>query len=109
MLPKTQSYYEVFIDGEKIYERSAEVDPLYEDRYLPRKFKIAIAIPPSNDVDLFTNDLGLIAIIENDELKGFNLVIGGGLGTTHGNENTFPRLGNVIGFVDTEEKTLKAI
>ncbi|NHN27641.1 NADPH-dependent assimilatory sulfite reductase hemoprotein subunit [Flavobacterium jejuense] len=109
LLPKTQSYYEVFIDGEKIYERSAEADPLYEDRYLPRKFKIAIAIPPSNDVDLFTNDLGLIAIVENNQLKGFNLVIGGGLGTTHGNVNTFPRLGNVIGFVDTEEKTLKAI
>lgn len=109
LLPKTQSYYEVFIDGEKIYERSAEADPLYEDRYLPRKFKIAIAIPPSNDVDLFTNDLGLIAIIEDNELKGFNIVIGGGLGTTHGNENTYPRLGNIIGFTDTEEKTLKAI
>lgn len=109
LLPRTQSYYDVFIDGEKIYERSSEADPLYQDRYLPRKFKIAIAIPPSNDVDLFTNDLGLIAIIENNELKGFNLVIGGGLGTTHGNENTFPRLGNVIGFLDTEEKTLKAV
>ncbi len=109
LLPKTQSYYEIFIDGEKIYERSAEADPLYEDRYLPRKFKIAIAIPPSNDVDLFTNDLGLIAIIEDNELKGFNIVIGGGLGTTHGNENTYPRLGNIIGFTDTEEKTLKAI
>ncbi|MVO09072.1 NADPH-dependent assimilatory sulfite reductase hemoprotein subunit [Flavobacterium sp. TP390] len=109
LLPKTQSYYEVFIDGEKIYERSAEADPLYEDRYLPRKFKIAIAIPPSNDVDLFTNDLGLIAIVENEELKGFNLVVGGGLGTTHGNENTFPRLGNVLGFIDSEEKILKAV
>lgn len=109
LLPKTQSYYEVFIDGEKIYERSVEADPLYEDRYLPRKFKIAIAIPPSNDVDLFTNDLGLIAIIEDNELKGFNIAIGGGLGTTHGNENTYPRLGNIIGFTDTEEKTLKAI
>ncbi|WP_445456878.1 NADPH-dependent assimilatory sulfite reductase hemoprotein subunit [Flavobacterium sp. HNIBRBA15423] len=109
LLPKTQSYYEIFIDGEKIYERSAEADPLYEDCYLPRKFKIAIAIPPSNDVDLFTNDLGLIAIIEDNELKGFNIAIGGGLGTTHGNENTYPRLGNIIGFTDTEEKTLKTI
>lgn len=109
LLPKTQAYYEVFVDGEKIYERSAETDPLYEDRYLPRKFKIAIAIPPSNDVDLFTNDLGLIAIIENDQLKGFNLVVGGGLGTTHGNASTFPRLGDVLGFVDTEEKILKAV
>lgn len=109
LLPKTQSYYEVFIDGEKIYERSAEADPLYEDRYLPRKFKIAIAIPPSNDVDVFTNDIGLIAIIENNELKGFNIAIGGGLATTHGNPNTYSRLGSIIGFTDTKEKTLKAV
>jgi sulfite reductase (NADPH) hemoprotein beta-component len=109
LLPKTQAYYEVFIDGEKIYERSAEADPLYEERYLPRKFKIAIAIPPTNDVDVFTNDVGLIAIIENDELKGFNIAIGGGLATTHGNPNTYARLGSIIGFVDSEEKTLKAI
>lgn len=109
LLPKTQSYYEVFIDGEKIYERSSEADPLYEDRYLPRKFKIAIAIPPSNDVDVFTNDIGLIAIIENNQLKGFNIVIGGGLARTHGNPNTYSRLGSSIGFTDTEEKTLKVV
>lgn len=109
LLPKTQSYYEVFIDGEKIYERSSEADPLYEDRYLPRKFKIAIAIPPSNDVDVFTNDIGLIAIIEKNVLKGFNIAIGGGLATTHGNPNTYSRLGDIIGFTDTEEKTLKAV
>jgi len=109
LLPKTQSYYEVWIDGEKIYERSSEADPLYEDRYLPRKFKIGIAIPPSNDVDVFTNDIGLIAIIENEELKGFNITIGGGLATTHGNPNTYARLASPIGFTDTEEKTLKAV
>ncbi len=109
LLPKTQAYYEVFIDGEKIYERSAEADPLYEERYLPRKFKIAIAIPPTNDVDVFTNDVGLITIIENNQLLGFNIAIGGGLATTHGNPNTYARLGSIIGFVDSEEKTLKAI
>lgn len=109
LLPKTQSYYEVFIDGEKIYERSSEADPLYEDRYLPRKFKIAIAIPPSNDVDVLTNDIGLIAIIENNQLKGFNIAIGGGLARTHGNPNTYSRLGSIIGFTDTEEKTLKVV
>lgn len=109
LLPKTQSYYEVFIDGEKIYERSSEADPLYEDRYLPRKFKIAIAIPPSNDVDVFTNDIGLIAIIENNKLIGFNIAVGGGLATTHGNPNTYSRLASIIGFTDTEEKTLKAV
>jgi len=109
LLPKTQAYYEIFIDGEKIYERSVEADPLYEDRYLPRKFKIAIAIPPSNDVDVFANDIGLIAIIENNTLKGFNIAVGGGLSTTHGNPNTYARLGTVLGFTDTEEKTLKAV
>lgn len=109
LLPKTQSYYEVFIDGEKIYERSSEADPLYQDRYLPRKFKIAIAIPPSNDVDVFTNDIGLIAIVKDNKLTGFNIAIGGGLATTHGNPNTYSRLASVIGFTDTEEKTLQAV
>jgi sulfite reductase (NADPH) hemoprotein beta-component len=109
LLPKTQSYYEVFVDGEKIYERSSEADPLYQDRYLPRKFKIAIAIPPSNDVDVFTNDIGLIAIVKDNKLTGFNIAIGGGLATTHGNPNTYSRLASVIGFTDTEEKTLQAV
>lgn len=108
LLPKTQSYYEVWIDDEKIYERSSEADPLYQDRYLPRKFKIAIAIPPSNDVDVFSNDLGLIAHIENNEFKGFNLAVGGGLSATFGNPNTYSRLGTVLGFLDSEEKILKA-
>ncbi|WP_338813955.1 NADPH-dependent assimilatory sulfite reductase hemoprotein subunit [Bernardetia sp. Wsw4-3y2] len=108
LLPKTQSYYEVWIDDEKVYERSKEADPLYEDRYLPRKFKIAIAIPPSNDVDVFSNDLGLIAHIEDNELKGFNVAVGGGLSATFGNPNTYSRLGTVLGFLDSEEKILKA-
>lgn len=109
LLPKTQSYYEVWIDGEKIYDRSIEADPLYQDRYLPRKFKIAIAIPPTNDVDVFSNDIGLIAIIQDGVLKGFNIAVGGGLSTTHGNSNTYSRLATIIGFTDSEEKTLKAV
>ena len=76
---------------------------------MPRKFKIAIAIPPNNDVDVFANDIGLIAIIENNELKGFNIAIGGGMSTTHGNPDHYARLGSIIGFVDTEEKLLKAV
>ena len=82
---------------------------MYQDRYLPRKFKIGIAIPPNNDVDVFANDIGLIAIIENNKLKGFNIAMGGGLSTTHGNPETYARLATVIGFVETEEKTLKAV
>ena len=108
LLPKTRAFYEIWLDEEKIEELN-EVDPLYQDRYLPRKFKIGIAIPPNNEVDVLTNDLGLIAIIENNELKGFNIAVGGGLSATHGNLNTYPRLATVIGFVDTEEKTLKAV
>ena len=109
LMPKTKAYYEIWLDEEKIVDKKDEEDPLYQDRYLPRKFKIGIAIPPNNDSDVFTNDLGLIAIIEDNELKGFNIAIGGGLSTTHGNTATYARLGTVIGFVSTEEKILKAI
>ncbi|KUF45164.1 sulfite reductase subunit beta [Myroides marinus] len=109
LLPKTQSYYEIWIDNQKIYDRSVESDPLYQDRYLPRKFKIAIAIPPTNDVDVFANDIGLIAIVENDQLIGFNIAIGGGLSTTHGNKDTYSRLATVIGFCSSESDILKLI
>ena len=109
LMPKTRAYYEIWLDEEKILDKKDEEDPLYQDRYMPRKFKIAIAIPPNNDVDVFGNDIGLIAIIENNKLLGFNIAIGGGLSTTHGNPETYARLGTVIGFVDSEEKTLKAI
>ncbi|MCW3091014.1 MAG: sulfite reductase subunit beta [Ferruginibacter sp.] len=109
LMPKTKAYYEIWLDEEQLVDKKAEEDPLYKDRYMPRKFKIGIAIPPNNDVDVFTNDIGLIAVIENNELKGFNFAIGGGLSTTHGNADTYARLGTVIGFVDTEEKVLKAV
>ena len=107
-LPKTRAYYEIWLDEEQIADKK-EDDPLYQDRYLPRKFKIGIAIPPNNDIDVLTNDVGLIAIIENNELKGFNIAAGGGLSATHGNAATYPRLATVLGFVDTEEKILKAV
>jgi sulfite reductase (NADPH) hemoprotein beta-component len=109
LMPKTRAYYEIWLDEEKILDKKDEEDPLYQDRYMPRKFKIAIAIPPNNDVDVFGNDIGLIAIVENNKLRGFNMAIGGGLSTTHGNPETYARLGTLIGFVNSEEKTLKAI
>jgi sulfite reductase (NADPH) hemoprotein beta-component len=108
-LPKTRAYYEVWLDEQPILNKEEEADPLYQDRYLPRKFKIGIAIPPYNDVDVFSNDVGLIAIVENEKLLGFNIAAGGGLSTTHGNPNTYARLATVLGFTDTEEKTLKAV
>ncbi len=109
LMPKTKAYYEIWLGEEKIVDKKDEKDPLYQDRYLPRKFKIGIAIPPNNDVDVFANDVGLIAVIENNQLKGFNIAIGGGLSTTHGNPETYARLATLIGFADSEEKTLKAI
>lgn len=109
LLPKTHAYYEIWLDQEKLTDKKEEEDPLYQDRYLPRKFKIGIAIPPNNDVDVLTNDLGLIAIIENETLKGFNIAIGGGLGTTHGNAETYARLATVIGFVPADERLFKAV
>ncbi|WP_298391855.1 NADPH-dependent assimilatory sulfite reductase hemoprotein subunit [Hydrotalea sp.] len=109
LLPKTKGYAEIWLDDEKIYEPDSEKDELYEDRYLPRKFKIAIAIPPHNDVDVFANDIGLIAIIRNNQLIGFNIAIGGGLASTHGNPDTYPRLATVIGFVQGEENILNVV
>ena len=103
LLPKTRAYYEIWLDEKQLVEKEEPKDPLYKDVYLPRKFKIAIAIPPHNDVDIFTNDLGLIAIIEAGELKGFNVSVGGGLGTTHGNPDTYPRLGSVLGYVSKKD------
>ncbi|WP_288441896.1 NADPH-dependent assimilatory sulfite reductase hemoprotein subunit [uncultured Chryseobacterium sp.] len=108
-LPKTKAYYDIWIDDELLVDRKAEEDPLYQDRYLPRKLKIGIAVPPNNDVDVFINDIALIAIIENDKIVGYNIAAGGGLGATHGNEATYARLASILGFVDTEEKVLKAV
>lgn len=107
-LPKTRAYYEIWLDEEKLAERSEE-DPLYKEHYLPRKFKIGIAIPPNNDVDVYTNDIGLVAIIENNKLIGFNIAAGGGLSATHGNAQTYPRLATTLGFVTEGEQVLKAV
>jgi sulfite reductase (NADPH) hemoprotein beta-component len=107
--PKTRAYYEIFLDEEKIVDKKLEEDPLYRDSYLPRKFKIGICIPPNNDIDVFGNDLGLIAIIENNKLLGFNFAVGGGLAFTFGNPDTYARLATEIGFVPAGEKTFKAI
>lgn len=109
LLPKTNAYYEIWLDGDKIADKELETDLLYQNRYMPRKFKIAIAIPPNNDVDVLANDLGLIAIVENNELKGFNIAIGGGMSATHGNPDHYPRLASLLGFVAGKEKTLKAV
>ena len=96
-LPKTTAYHEIWLNKEKV-AGIPDFEPLYHHTYLPRKFKIALAIPPNNDIDVFANDLGLIAIEENNKLKGFNVCVGGGLGSTFGNASTYPRLADVVGF-----------
>lgn len=102
LAPQTKAYHSIWIDGVQLDNEAAAnknfVDPLYGKTYLPRKFKIAFAIPPVNDMDIFTNCLGFIAIVENDQLIGYNLCVGGGMGRSHGNEATYPRIADVIGF-----------
>jgi sulfite reductase (NADPH) hemoprotein beta-component len=98
--PRTRAYYEIWLDEEKVAGSGEEVEPVYGVTYLPRKFKIAFAVPPSNDVDVFANDLGFIAIIDaSGYLLGYNVTVGGGLGATHGEPGTYPRLADVLGFV----------
>ncbi|MCL9971327.1 assimilatory sulfite reductase (NADPH) hemoprotein subunit [Anoxybacillus kestanbolensis] len=104
LLPQTRAYYEIWLDEEKVAGTpEIEQEPIYGALYLPRKFKIGIAVPPSNDVDVFSQDLGLIAIVENGKLAGFNVAIGGGMGMTHGDRTTYPQLAKVIGFCKPEQ------
>ncbi|OMI28467.1 sulfite reductase subunit beta [Bacillus haynesii] len=114
LLPRTRAYHEIWLDEEKVAGTpdAEEIEPMYGPLYLPRKFKIGIAVPPSNDIDVFSQDLGFIAIVEDDKLIGFNVAIGGGMGMTHGDKATYPQLAKVIGFCkpdqlyDVAEKTI---
>lgn len=108
LLPRTRAYHELWLDEEKVLSTpdQEEVEPMYGPLYLPRKFKIGIAVPPANDIDVFSQDLGLIAIVEDDKLIGFNVAIGGGMGMTHGDKATYPQLAKVIGFC-TPDKILE--
>jgi sulfite reductase (NADPH) hemoprotein beta-component len=116
LAPKTRAYHEIWLDGEQLVGEDVVVEapavgepavgehePLYGATYLPRKFKIGLAIPPLNDIDVFAQDLGLIAIVEQGRLRGFNIAIGGGMGASHGDATTYPRLASVIGFATPEQ------
>ena len=112
LLPKTRAWHEIWLDEEKISGGIEEDEPILGRTYLPRKFKIAVALPPHNDVDVFAHDLGFIAIVEGGRIAGYNVVVGGGMGMTHGEPETYPRTGDVIGFcrpdqaVDVAEKVV---
>nr|WP_294516199.1 NADPH-dependent assimilatory sulfite reductase hemoprotein subunit [uncultured Rhodopila sp.] len=111
LLPKTRAWHEIWL-GEKRISGSVEEEPIYGPTYLPRKFKIAVALPPHNDVDVFAHDLGFIAIVQRGRIAGYNVTIGGGMGMTHGEPETYPRTADVIGFckpqdaIDVAEKVL---
>lgn len=98
-LPKTRAYHEIWLDEELVAGGEPEVETMYGATYLPRKFKTGFAVPPSNDVDVYSQDLGYIAIIEGGKLLGYNVTVGGGLGMSHGNDETFPRLADSLGFI----------
>ncbi|AVD56105.1 assimilatory sulfite reductase (NADPH) hemoprotein subunit [Heyndrickxia coagulans] len=100
LLPRTSAYHEIWLEDEKIIDTKEQEDsePLYGPAYLPRKFKIGFAVPPSNDVDIFSQDLGFIAILNEGKLEGFNVAVGGGMGMTHGDPKTYPQLARIIGF-----------
>lgn len=110
LTPGTRAYHEIWLDEQLVAggPRTEDHEPIYGKTYLPRKFKIAIAVPPDNDIDVYTNDVGLVAISENGRLTGYNLIAGGGMGNTLEDNRTFPRLGNLIGYYKKED-TLKVI
>lgn len=104
LLPRTRAYHEIWLDEERVAGTpDVDVEPMYGPLYLPRKFKIGMAIPPENDVDVFSQDLGYIAIVEEGKLVGFNVAIGGGMGMSHGDKTTYPQLAKVIGFCKPEQ------
>ena len=113
LLPKTNAYADIWLDGEKLFstelskpttkEASDPTEPILGNTYLPRKFKTAVVIPPHNDVDLHANDLNFVAIGENGKLVGFNVLVGGGLSFEHGNTKTFPELAYEFGFVKLDD------
>lgn len=110
LLPSTTAYHEIWLkddqDNKTQVAGDAIVDhePLYGPTYLPRKFKITIAVPPHNDTDVYAHDIGLIAIKnENGGLAGFNVLVGGGMGVTHNNKKTYPRTGSMFGYISEDK------
>jgi sulfite reductase (NADPH) hemoprotein beta-component len=104
LTPRTGAYHEIWLDGEKVVDTKGDEEPIYGPHYLPRKFKTVVAVPPSNDVDVFAQDLGFIAIIDEDgAVVGYDVTVGGGMGMTHGEVETFPRTADVMGFCRPEQ------
>jgi sulfite reductase (NADPH) hemoprotein beta-component len=103
LLPRSRAWHEIWLDSEQVVGAETEDEPILGRTYLPRKFKIAIAVPPQNDTDVFAHEIGLIAIVEQGRVVGYNVVAGGGMGMTHGEPDTFPRTGDVLGFCNPDQ------
>jgi sulfite reductase (ferredoxin) len=105
LLPRTRAYHEIWLDGERVAgaDGEPEAEPIYGQRYLPRKFKTAIAFPDDNCTDVHSNDLGFLVVPEGERIAGFNVLVGGGLGMTHGKRETYPRLADSLGFATPDE------
>ena len=106
LTPQTTAYHEIWLsteDGRKKVAGTTDVEPIYGGTYLPRKFKMSFAIPPRNDVDVFAHDLSFVAISDSSGLTGFNVTVGGGMGASHGDPATYPRLADVLGFCSVEQ------
>jgi len=101
LTPATRAYHELWLDGEKV--EGGDAEPIYGDTYLPRKFKTAFVVPPRNDVDVFAQDLGFIAITRGGELAGYNVTVGGGMAMSYGETATYPRLGDVLGYCERDQ------
>jgi sulfite reductase (ferredoxin) len=106
-LAKSTAYAEIWLDGKRLTEETAE--PIYGQQYLPRKFKIGIAVPPRNDVDIYSNDLGFISHVENGRVNGYTVVAGGGFGMSHGKTETFPALAKPLFYVAREHVVAAAV
>jgi len=111
--PRTGAYHEIWLDKEKVVDTAREEEPIYGPTYLPRKFKTVVAVPPENDVDIYAQDLGFIAITDKSgKVTGYNVTVGGGMGMTHGEPETYPRTADVMGYctvkqaVDVAEKVV---
>jgi sulfite reductase (ferredoxin) len=106
LLPQTRAYHEIWVEGTPWCENESAAekpDPLYGERYLPRKFKMGLAIPEDNTIDVLTNDLAVVALFEGDRLLGYNFLLGGGHGMTHNNPKTYPRLATPVAFIEPDD------
>lgn len=107
LLPASKAYHEIWLDGDKVYSGKEEIEvgePLYGDTYLPRKFKVGVALPGDNSIDAYTQDIGLVALFDdNNDIEGFDVIVGGGMGMHHRKPETFPRLGDHLGYISKEK------